>query len=45
MLTVDLVRLRVISSGTVVMKIDEKASFSRWPYLTSDLVFFYIYLI
>jgi hypothetical protein len=31
MLTVDLDRLNVISSGVVVMKIDEKVCFPRGP--------------
>jgi hypothetical protein len=31
MLTVDLDRLKVISSGSVVMKIDAKVCFPRWP--------------
>jgi hypothetical protein len=41
LLTVDLDRIKVISSGSVVMKIDAKVCFPRWPsgsqsYLKSD---------
>jgi hypothetical protein len=31
MLTVDLDRIKVIGSGSVVMKIDAKVCFPRWP--------------